>query len=333
MKDANLPRGQGNTSQYVLGLKVPSNNAAADGIATNTAKATLTLDSKAAPGQAITFSIVSGSATFGNGKQQIDNQMTLQDGSVDVPFSDAIGETHDIVAWMTNNTVVKSNAASYSFAQITHKIETFPVLDCTPADGKSINRILVAATNKSDGSVDKSYSDSVLFSTTDMNITFVGANDRNPQCVQVSATAGYADASFVCSSSVGSSAYKTTIVAALGDNSAHSTQQNFTFVQSSSDWFQLSYVPPYSGTMQYMNTTNTAVNVIVGLSAGNAAYFSSGGVIINDKICKTLCAGVNGNQYTGYYITVVCPNPNDKVELTVSAPDTSLSPMLTPLPS
>lgn len=331
MKDANLPRGQDNTSQYVLGLKVPSNNAAADGVATNTARATLTLDSKAAPGQAITFSIVSGSATFGNGKQRIDNQMTLQNGSVDVPFSDAIGETHDIVAWMTNNTVVKSNAASYSFARITHKIDTFPVLDCTPADGKSINRILIAVTNENEGIVDKSYSDSVIFSTADTNVTFVGADDRSPQRVQVSATAGFADASFVCSSSVGSSVYKTTIVATLGDNSAYSAQQNFTFVQSSSNWFQLSCVPPYSGAMQYINTTNAAVNVIIGLSAGNAAYFSSGDVIINDKICKTLCAGMNQNQYTGYYISVVSPNANDKVELTVSAPDTLLSPMFTPL--
>lgn len=296
MKEPRFPSGQGNTSQYKLELKVPNNNAAADGIATNTAAATLTLDGSLQPKQAITFSITSGSATFKNGMQQID-QVTGSNGCATVDFTDKTADAAGgMIAWMTNNTAVESNGASYAFVAA-NEIKIFPAIDYAAADNASQNRVLVALMTGG-GELNADYTGKVIFSIVDdTNVTFSDADQGNPQRKTASVVKGFAEASFSCASSVGNAPYQVSVTAALSDNWAPGVQQKFTFDAGGNGPFWAAYEYDagvrqniYANCCSSSPTHDISIDVVFGLHAQSNAYFSDQQTddlvkFVNAKIC------------------------------------------------
>lgn len=129
-------------SGYQLSLTLPTDDVAADGKSADQAEAKLTRNGYLQPGVPITFEISSGSATFGDGSQQITGPETGPMGRSDVMFVDTKAESGEIVAWVTASPHIRSDPTPYTFIGATETAFAIALdshVNDEPADGKSEN--------------------------------------------------------------------------------------------------------------------------------------------------------------------------------------------------
>ncbi|GGB13800.1 hypothetical protein GCM10011491_46840 [Brucella endophytica] len=216
--------GVGDTNLYVDLTFTPG--ALADGTYDNIATAKLTQgqgnDAQLVSGYYIQFKINGGFAKLKDAEK--DGTVTVQtavNGRATAPFMDTVGETQTMTATVVKNASGDPyppgtyDTASFTFTAPPRKVILYPSFDGASSDNSASNCVLAAVVRKSDDTVD-GYSGPVVF-TVDSPAQFVDYDSGNPQQKTVTATNGFAEASFQDNSGNKDSVNMT---AMLGDSSA-----------------------------------------------------------------------------------------------------------------